>query len=97
MLRLFFISYFYCIRYIVGDILNVYVHSIVWPTIKLRRRYNTGIDLKQTEWYKALHNPLLIVPDSYRARQFQRRFRLPYPLFLILLKCAIQLKYCTYT
>ena len=65
---------------------HVSFHSIVWPTIKSRQRYNTGIDFKQTEWYKVLHNPLILVPTSNIARQFQRRFRLPYPLFLDLVE-----------
>jgi len=65
---------------------HVCLHSIVWPTIKTRQRYNTGVDFKETEWYKLLHNPLISVPDSYIARQFQRRYRLPYGLFLKLVE-----------
>ena len=57
-------------------------HVSLWPKLKIRQRYNTGIDFKQTEWYKLLQNPMLLQPESYIARQFQRRYRLPYPCFL---------------
>jgi len=32
----------------------------------------------------------MLIPESYFARQFQRRFRLPYPLFLQLVDDAKQ-------
>ena len=61
---------------------HVSICSLLLPNLKTRHRYNTGIDFKQTEWYKLLQNPMLLQPESYIARQFQRRYRLPYPCFL---------------
>ena len=65
---------------------NVCLDSMLFNNIKSRHRYNTGIDFKQTEWYKLLQNPQLMIPESYFARQFQRRYRLPYLLFLQLVE-----------
>ena len=55
---------------------------LLLDNIKTRCRYNNGINYKHVPWYKQLQNPLLLIPDSYSAREFQRRYRLPYPLFL---------------
>jgi|GEM_PF-5395458 len=54
--------------------------------IKKRNRYNTGIIFNDTPWGQILKNPQILIPESYWARQFQRRFRLPYPLFLQLVE-----------
>jgi len=59
---------------------------LLLDNIKTRCRYNNGINFKQVPWYKQLQNPLLLIPDSYSAREFQRRYRLPYPLFLQLVE-----------
>jgi len=56
--------------------------------IKKRTRYNTGITFCDTPWGQLLSNPQILIPESYFARQFQRRFRLPYPLFLQLVEDA---------
>ena len=64
---------------------HVSICSLLLPNLKTRHRYNTGIDFKQTEWYKLLQNPMLLQPESYIARQFQRRYRLPYACFLDLI------------
>ena len=61
---------------------HVSIYILLLPNLKTRHRYNTGIDFKQTEWYKLFQNPMLLQPESYIARQFQRRHRLPYPCFL---------------
>jgi len=55
---------------------------LLLDNIKTRCRYNNGINFKQVPWYKQLQNPLLLIPESYPAREFQRRYRLPYPSFL---------------
>jgi hypothetical protein len=47
--------------------------------------YNVGIQFRETPWGKFLRMPELLIPESFFARQFQRRFRLPYPLFLQLI------------
>jgi hypothetical protein len=47
--------------------------------IKKRTRYNTGITFCDTPWGQLLSNPQILIPESYFARQFQLRFRLPYP------------------
>ena len=57
-------------------------------TKRTRNIYNAGINFRDTPWGKLLSNPLLLIPESYFARQFQRRFRLPYPLFLELVDDA---------
>jgi len=61
-----------------GTKASEHVSSLLLPNLKTRHRYNTGIDFKQTEWYKLFQNPMLLQPESYIARQFQRRYRLPY-------------------
>jgi hypothetical protein len=56
--------------------------------VRKRMRYNVGIQFRETPWGKFLRMPELLIPESYFARQFQRRFRLPYPLFLQLVEDA---------
>jgi len=64
------------------------LHEELNENISIRMRYNNGIQFRDTPWGKLLRMPEMLIPESYFARQFQRRFRLPYPLFLQLVDDA---------
>ena len=57
-------------------------------SVRKRMRYNVGLQFRETPWGKFLRMPELLIPESYFARPFQRRLRLPYPLFLQLVEDA---------
>jgi hypothetical protein len=50
------------------------------PQKKTRRRRETP-DYWGSVWGKMLRNPDIADPDSYVAKKFRRRFRVPYPVF----------------
>jgi len=59
----------------------VFVVYILLPNLKTRHLL-VYISSKLNGISCFLQNPMLSQPESYIARQFQRRYRLPYPCFL---------------
>ena len=64
-----------------GDVVN---DDEFWdspPTIRTRTTRRRSPNLWETGWGRLLLSDAIKDPDSYEAKIFRKRFRLPYPLF----------------
>ena len=71
----------------IGEILNPAIQQYLERRGKTRQRRSTlNVNdpraLWDTSWGRMLEDPRLRDPHSYKSRQFRRRFRMPYNLFV---------------
>jgi hypothetical protein len=82
------VSYMECLRFNFERNWNQKKIVLEELGVRKRLRNNLLIQFRETPWGTFFRMPELFIPESYFARQFQRRFRLPYLLFLQLVEDA---------